>query len=138
MYYEKCVMRGYYRVRQRSGKTPGLFLFPLRLEILYIPYSGDVGSCYDFKVQKNPRVVISIKQFKMERRKSLMFETFVFVLGVVVGCITAKVIFRVTSGHGYFKLDIVSEEDGLYSVNMRLIPDQKLNKKKRIILKQEH
>ena len=67
-----------------------------------------------------------------------MFEMFVFVLGFVVGCITAKVIFRVTSGHGYFKLDIVSEEDGLYSVNMRLIPDQKLNKKKRIILKQEH
>lgn len=67
-----------------------------------------------------------------------MFETFVFVLGFVVGFITAKVIFRVMSGHGYFKLDIVSEEDGLYSVNMRLIPDQKLNKKKRIILKQEH
>ena len=67
-----------------------------------------------------------------------MFETFVFVLGVVIGCITAKVIFRFTSGRGYFKLDIVSEEDGLYSVNMRLIPDQKLNKKKRIILKQEH
>ena len=67
-----------------------------------------------------------------------MFETFVFVLGFVVGFITAKVILRVTSGHGYFKLDIVSEEDGLYSVNMRLIPDQKLNKKKRIILKQEH
>ena len=67
-----------------------------------------------------------------------MFETLVFVLGVVVGCITAKVIFRGTSGHGYFKLDIVSEEDGLYSVNMRLIPYQKLNKKKRIILKQEH
>ena len=54
MYYEKCVMRDYYRVRQRSGKTPGLFLFPLRLEILYIPYSGDVGTCYDFKVQKSP------------------------------------------------------------------------------------
>lgn len=67
-----------------------------------------------------------------------MFETFVFVLGFMVGFITAKVILRVTSGHGYFKLDIVSEEDGLYSVNMRLIPDQKLNKKKRIILKQEH
>lgn len=67
-----------------------------------------------------------------------MFETFVFVLGFVIGCITAKVIFRLTSGHGYFKLDIVSEEDGLYSVNMRLIPDQKLNKKKRIILKKEH
>ena len=67
-----------------------------------------------------------------------MFETFVFVLGFVIGCITAKVIFRVTSGRGYFKLDIVSEEDGLYSVNMRLIPDQKLNKKKQIILKQEH
>ena len=66
-----------------------------------------------------------------------MFETVVFVLGVAIGYITAKVIFRVTSGHGYFKLDIVSEEDGLYSVNMRLRPDQKLNKKKRIILKQE-
>ena len=66
-----------------------------------------------------------------------MFETFVFVLGFVIGCITAKVIFRFTSGHGYFKLDIVSEEDGLYSVNIKLIPNQKLNKKKRIVLKRD-
>ena len=66
-----------------------------------------------------------------------MFETFVFVLGFVIGCITAKVIFRFTSGHGYFKLGIVSEEDGLYSVNIKLIPNQKLNKKKRIVLKRD-
>lgn len=66
-----------------------------------------------------------------------MSEVLLFLLGIVVGCIVTQILFRSTTGYGYFKLDIVSEENGLYSVNMKLIPDQKLNKKKQIILKRE-
>lgn len=66
-----------------------------------------------------------------------MSGVLLFSLGVVVGCIVTQILFRSTAGFGYFKLDVVSEEDGLYSVNIKLIPNQKLNKKKRIVLKRD-
>lgn len=67
-----------------------------------------------------------------------MSGVLLFSLGVVVGCIVTQILFRSMAGFGYFKLDVVSEEDDLYSINIKLIHNQKLNKKKRIILKQEH
>lgn len=66
-----------------------------------------------------------------------MLEVLLFSLGVVVGCIATQILFRSMAGFGYFKLDVVSEEDDLYSINIKLIPNQKLNKKKRIILKRD-
>lgn len=66
-----------------------------------------------------------------------MLEVLLFLLGVVVGCVITQILFRSMTGFGYFKLDVVSEEDDLYSVNIKLIPNQKLNKKKRIVLKRD-
>ena len=66
-----------------------------------------------------------------------MSGVLLFLLGVVVGCVITQILFRSMAGFGYFKLDVVSEEDDLYSVNIKLIPNQKLNKKKRIVLKRD-
>lgn len=66
-----------------------------------------------------------------------MFEAFIFLLGVIVGCVVTQLIVRFDAGKGYFRVTKVSEED-LYTVNVRLEPDQQLQKKTRIILKREH
>lgn len=66
-----------------------------------------------------------------------MFEAFIFLLGVIVGCVVTQLIVRFGSGKGYFRVMKVPEED-LYSVNVRLEPDQQLQKKTRIILKREY
>ena len=67
-----------------------------------------------------------------------MFEIFVFLLGAIVGCIITQLLVRFGSGKGYFRVMKVPEEEDLYTVNVRLEPDQQLQKKTRIILKREH
>lgn len=66
-----------------------------------------------------------------------MYELLLFLIGVSVGCIITQIIIRFKSGRGFFTISKVPEEEELYTVNVRLIRDQKLNKKKQIILTRE-
>lgn len=67
-----------------------------------------------------------------------MQELLFMLIGVTVGSIITQLIIRFGSGKGYFLIEEISPEDGLYSINMRLIKDQNLHKKKRIILTREY
>lgn len=66
-----------------------------------------------------------------------MYELLLFLIGVSVGCIITQIIIRFKSGRGFFTISKVPEEEELYTVNVRLIRDQKLNEKKQIILTRE-
>lgn len=66
-----------------------------------------------------------------------MYETVFLLLGVIVGAVVATLLSRSNTGYGFFKLEKIQDEEDLYTINMRLVPDQKLNKKKRIILTRE-
>lgn len=61
----------------------------------------------------------------------------IFLFGVVIGVILSEVIQHVGTGKGYFKLEKIQDEDDLYTINVRLIPYQKLDKKKHILLSRE-
>lgn len=67
-----------------------------------------------------------------------MQELLFMLIGVTVGSIVTQLIIRFGSGKGYFLIEEISSEDDLYSINMRLIKDQNLHKKKRIILTREY
>ena len=66
-----------------------------------------------------------------------MHEAIFLLLGVIIGAIIATVLTRMKTGYGFFKLEKIPDEEDLYTVNFRLIPDQKLNKMKHIILTRE-
>lgn len=66
-----------------------------------------------------------------------MIEAVFLLLGVIAGAIITTVLSRIKTGYGFFKLEKIPDEKDLYTINMRLIPDQKLNEKKRIILTRE-
>lgn len=66
-----------------------------------------------------------------------MYEAIFLLLGIIIGIIIAAVLNRNKTGHGFFKLEKIPDEEDLYTINMRLVPDQKLNEKKRIILTRE-
>lgn len=66
-----------------------------------------------------------------------MYEAVFLLLGIIIGIIITTVLSRNKTGYGFFKLEKVPDEEDLYTINMRLIPDQKLNEKKRIILTRE-
>lgn len=66
-----------------------------------------------------------------------MNELVFLVLGVIVGAVIATLLSRSKTGYGFFRLEKIPDEEDLYTINMRLIPDQKLNEKKRIILTRE-
>ena len=66
-----------------------------------------------------------------------MNELVFLLLGVIAGAIITTVLSRSKTGYGFFKLEKIPDEEDLYTINMRLIPDQKLNEKKRIILTRE-
>ena len=61
----------------------------------------------------------------------------IFFVGIVIGVILSEVIRHVRTGKGYFKLEKIPDEDDLYTINVRLVPYQKLNKKKYILLSRE-
>lgn len=63
-----------------------------------------------------------------------MTELLFLALGIFIGSVLAKIIIYLTSGKGYFSVSNVSPEDGLYSINLRLVKNQKLDKKKTIVL----
>lgn len=66
-----------------------------------------------------------------------MQELVFLLLGVILGAIVTTILSRSKTGYGFFKLEKIPDEEDLYTINMRLIPDQKLNEKKRIILTRE-
>lgn len=67
-----------------------------------------------------------------------MFEAFIFLVGIIVGCIITQTVIRLKTGRGYFRVTKMPGEEELYTVNVRLKPDQQLQTKTRIILKREH
>lgn len=64
-------------------------------------------------------------------------ELIMFWVGIVIGVILSEVIRRARTGKGYFKLEKIQDEDDLYTINVRLVPYQKLDKKKHILLSRE-
>lgn len=66
-----------------------------------------------------------------------MTETIIFLLGVTVGSLITYTIFRIQSGYGYFIVTKVPDIDDMYTVNVRLDPDQQLHKKKWLKLRRE-
>lgn len=67
-----------------------------------------------------------------------MLEILIFLFGVVIGCMLTRFTIMFRSGRGYFRVSKIPEEDELYTVNVRLEPDQQLQKKHRILLKREY
>lgn len=63
-----------------------------------------------------------------------MTELLFLTLGVFIGSVLTKIIVYLTSGKGYFSVNSVSPEDDLYSINVRLVKNQKLDKKRTIVL----
>lgn len=63
-----------------------------------------------------------------------MTELLFLTLGVFIGSVLTKIIVYLTSGKGYFSVNSVSPEDDLYSINVRLVKNQKLDKKRTIML----
>lgn len=66
-----------------------------------------------------------------------MSEVLFLLAGVIIGRVITTILLKQKTGYGYFRLEKISNEEDLYTINMRLIPDQKLNEKKRIILTRE-
>ena len=58
-------------------------------------------------------------------------------IGIVMGIVITSVYTHLKTGYGYFKIEKIQDEEDLYTVNMRLVPDQKLNKMSRIVLERE-
>ena len=67
-----------------------------------------------------------------------MKELFIFTLGVIIGCIVMQLIRHFKLGHGYFRIAKHPEEEELYTINVRLDPDQNLMNVDRILLKREY
>lgn len=57
--------------------------------------------------------------------------------GAVIGILVTMLRYRTRTGYGYFRLEQVPDEPGLYTVNMRLVSDQDLTHKDQIILTRE-
>lgn len=66
-----------------------------------------------------------------------MYELIFLLLGVITGAVVATLLSRSKAGYGFFKLEKIPDEEDIYTINVRLIPDQKLNEKKRIVLTRE-
>ena len=62
----------------------------------------------------------------------------IFSLGLLLGSIITLTIREVLSGNGYFKLVPYDEENtGFYRINVRIISNQDLMKKRYIVLRKE-
>lgn len=68
----------------------------------------------------------------------MLVNVLIFLFGVVIGCVLTRLIITFRSGRGYFRVSKIPEEDELYTINVRLEPDQQLQKKHQILLKREH
>lgn len=59
------------------------------------------------------------------------------VIGMGAGILIGIVGFYTKAAYGYFKIEPVPDEEDLYTVNMRILPDQNLKKRTRIVLTRE-
>ena len=67
-----------------------------------------------------------------------MFEIILFFMGVAIGGIVTQILSHVKTGKGYFIIKKVPDEENIYTVNVRLVNNQKLTNKTRIILEREY
>lgn len=56
------------------------------------------------------------------------------IIAFIVGVIAGVILVFIKSGRGYFRLHEVEKDTGYYSVQVRLFPDNKMLKKKTILL----
>lgn len=66
-----------------------------------------------------------------------MQQIIALLIGILLGIIFTVVFIRVKTARGYFKLERIPDEEELYTINMRVLPDQRLDKKKFILLSRE-
>ena len=67
-----------------------------------------------------------------------MLEIILFLMGVAIGGIVTQILTHVKTGKGYFIIKKVPDEEDIYTVNVRLVNNQKLTNKTRIILEREY
>ena len=67
-----------------------------------------------------------------------MLEFILFLMGVAIGGIVTQILSHVKTGKGYFIIKKVPDEEDIYTVNVRLVNNQKLTNKTRIILEREY
>lgn len=67
-----------------------------------------------------------------------MLEFILFLMGVAIGGIVTQILTHVKTGKGYFIIKKVPDEEDIYTVNVRLVNNQKLTNKTRIILEREY
>ena len=67
-----------------------------------------------------------------------MLEIILFLMGVAIGGIVTQILTNVKTGKGYFIIKKVPDEEDIYTVNVRLVNNQKLTNKTRIILEREY
>ena len=61
----------------------------------------------------------------------------VFLIGVILGTIISQVLVHYRTGYGYFKVEPYKDEEGFYTVNVRIPNEQNLLNIDKIILKRE-
>lgn len=67
-----------------------------------------------------------------------MLEIILFLMGVAIGGIVTQILTHVKTGKGYFIIKKVPDEEDIYTINVRLVNNQKLTNKTRIILEREY
>lgn len=67
-----------------------------------------------------------------------MLEIILFLMGVAIGGIVTQILSHVKTGKGYFIIKKVPDEENIYTINVRLVNNQKLTNKTRIILEREY
>ena len=60
-----------------------------------------------------------------------------FLVGVILGTIITKALVHHRIGYGYFKVEPYKDEEGFYTVNVRIPNEQNLLNIDKIILKRE-
>ena len=60
-----------------------------------------------------------------------------FLIGVILGTIITQVLVQYRTGYGYFKVEPYKDEEGFYTVNVRIPNEQNLLNIDKIILKRE-
>ena len=61
-----------------------------------------------------------------------------FLGGVILGSIITQILLHRRAGYGYFKVEPYKDEEGFYTVNVRIPNEQDLVHVEKILLKKEH
>lgn len=68
---------------------------------------------------------------------TLILIVLVLIVGISIGYVIAKIKYTSDTGRGYYTLKPVEDEDGFYAINVRILPNQRLDKKRYILLTRE-